>query len=447
METALIILSLAIVIAAVIAVIRRKGISPKASSEPTSAQEPAAYLALEPPPMVPDAIFIGSLDRPLAKILHVTGSTTPSKALTIPDSLKQAILPMVQRAPELFRVGQEIANKTFKLVFSPEVTQALNDGTLNLLKDGAGELLPVVQKDGRFFENGRVILQGGVKMANLAMMGWQIASVVTAQQYLSAIDAKLETIENALQDVLFILKEEKLAHVRAYIQLLRQYHSALVRGTLHPNEKDAIIQKLEDLEHECMAIGDLGKQMSKQKMEEMLSCERGAWFNRSGSAKQVESLIKDNEKALELMVLANSCRILACQVKASLPGDRHLAQERAAHAYAEVKLAETQLRVSRDQFLKGIGGLKKRDHVVALKGYFDKDHFQGLQEKYGAVETKAEEACKMLEGQAASTNAVALQLNQMTKQGIALTFELDSADGINFLAVEPDTDSHPSRHS
>ena len=92
-----------------------------------------------------------------------------------------------------------------------------------------------------------------------------------------------------------------------------------------------------------------------------------------------------------------------------------------------------------------IGGLKKRDHVVALKGYFDTDHFQGLQEKYGAVEAKAAEACKMLEGQAANTNAVALQLNQMTKQGIALTFELGSANEINFLAVEPDADSRPSR--
>jgi len=288
-----------------------------------------------------------------------------------------------------------------------------------------------------FFENGRVLIQGGVKMANLAVMGWQIASIVTAQQYLSAIDTKLKTIENALQDVLFILKEEKLAHVRAYIQLLRQYHSALIRGALHPNEKDAIIQKLEDLEHECMAIGDLGKQMSKQKMEELLTCDKSAWFNRSGSAQKVENLIKDNEKALELLILANTCRILACQVKASLPGDRHLAQERAAQANTEVKQAEARLRESREQFLTGISGLKKRDHAVVLRGYFDKDHFEGLQEKYGAMETKAEDACKMLEDQAANTNAVALQLNQMTKQGISLTFELDSADDINFLAVAP----------
>jgi hypothetical protein len=438
METALLLLALILVILGATVVIWNKRHHPKSPALELTL-DPVALTPVLPDPAIPDALFIGDLDRPLVQIRPVRDLSGPHETLAVPDSLKQAVLPLVQRAPQIFRLGQEMATKTLRLVFSPEVTQALNDGNLSLLKDTAGELLPVVQRNGKFFKNGRVIVDGGVKLANLAAMSWQIASIVTAQQYLGDIDAKLKNIENALEDVLFILKEDKLSRVRSYVQLLRQYDSALSRGTLNLHETSAICHKLEDLEHECMAIGDLGQQMARQKLEELLTCQKKPWMDRSGSAELVAKLVTESEKAMELVFMANSCRVLGCQVRAALPGDRVLLQERAKQARAEVQKAEAQLRESREQFLISINSLKKRENLVALRGHFDSDYFEGLQLKYGAVEKKAVEACRMLEDQSSNTVKFARQLDEMVKEGISITLEVESTGDVRFLSAEPNS--------
>jgi hypothetical protein len=76
-----------------------------------------------------------------------------------------------------------MGTKTLRVVFSPEVTRSLQDGTLTHVQDAAKQLLPVVRdpRTGRFVETGRVIKTGGVRLANVAAASWQIAAIATAQ--------------------------------------------------------------------------------------------------------------------------------------------------------------------------------------------------------------------------------------------------------------------------
>ena len=249
-------------------------------------------------------------------------------------------------------------------------------------------------------------------------MSWQIASIATAQQYLGEINAKLKRIEDALENIVFFLTAEKKARLRAYVDLLRQYHPALSRGNLHPNETAAIYQKFEDLEHEALAIADLGKQLANKKIDELQTLDIKTWFSgRSETADKAAKLIRENEEAMELVFLAQSCRILGCQVKASLPGDRHLLQERLKDAALEVREIEQQFHQNRDKFIQRVDGLRKReDSLLAFKGAFDTDHLKGLEEKYHSVQGKAERICLAVEKESMRAGVFSGQLDRMSKK-------------------------------
>src|SRR5206468_2052034 len=116
--------------------------------------------------------------------------------------------PFLQRAPEFLRVGREMTTKTYRLVFSPTVTRALNKGTLELVPS-AGELLPVARQVGdpkKFVKLGRVITTGGIRLANVAAASWQIAAIATAQHYLAEINERLQRIDDRLKDIQFFQK-------------------------------------------------------------------------------------------------------------------------------------------------------------------------------------------------------------------------------------------------
>ena len=108
-----------------------------------------------------DALIVGDVNRPLIEITPCTIVALSEKPLAIPRALRDGLEPLVRQAPEILRLGKEMGTRTLRLVFSPELTEALNSGNAQLLKDTAGNLLPCVQKNGKFFANGRVVVEGG----------------------------------------------------------------------------------------------------------------------------------------------------------------------------------------------------------------------------------------------------------------------------------------------
>jgi hypothetical protein len=276
MKIALLVLAafVLIIVAIAVVILRRRNGSRRNGGSLATPQP----LHVPAPPPPPDALIIGDCDSPLVAIAPCDlVELTPVKTSTS-DAMITALGPLLQKAPEIFRLGKDMVTRSFKVVFSPAAMEALNSGDLQMLKDAGGNLLPVLHKNGRFVENGRVVVQGGIKLANLAAMSWQVASVITAQKFLSDINTKLKAIEGALEDVLFLLEEDKLSRLRSYIDLLRQYHPAISRGQLHPLESAAIYQKIEDLEHECLAIAKYGEQLSEKRRSELLSVEKDTWL-------------------------------------------------------------------------------------------------------------------------------------------------------------------------
>jgi hypothetical protein len=270
-----------------------------------------------------------------------------SKSLGSNAHLTASISPLMELIPK----AKEIASPAMRVVFSKEVMQGLKNGTLELTKDGAGDFLAVARKvDSKdFFQHGR-LLKSGVKLATLASASLQIATLITAQAHLAEIKASLKKIEDRLEGIDFFQKEEKRAELRGAVQLLKQYSDAIARGDLTDQEIQAILTKLEDIEQDCLAIGELGlglllkekKALGKIKTQEIMSptktvdggCE---WADRC-------------KELIELITMAHSCRVLGAYVKSTLQGGMGLVNHRINDATVKVEAALQALVDTKDEY-------------------------------------------------------------------------------------------------
>jgi hypothetical protein len=166
-----------------------------------------------------ESLIVGDVNAPLITISPLSTTTTQTAPLSNSAHLASSLQPLFGRAPELLRLGSEMGTKTLRVVFSPEVTRSLQDGTLTHVQDAAKQLLPVVRdpRTGRFVETGRVIKTGGVRLANVAAASWQIAAIATAQHYLGEINTRLQLIEDRVADIQFFLESDRHAELSAIV--------------------------------------------------------------------------------------------------------------------------------------------------------------------------------------------------------------------------------------
>jgi hypothetical protein len=384
-----------------------------------------------------DALILGDIENPLVEIAPMDFSHRSLNRMRVDPSMQSAIAPLLQRVPELLQLGREMTAKGYRLVFSPEVTRALQKGTLELVPS-AGELLPVARQVGnpkKFVKLGRAVQQGGVRLANVAAASWQIAAIATAQHYLGEINARLQRLEDRVADIQFFQKEEKRAELRAAIHLLRQYHSAIARGDLHAAETTAIYQKLEDLEHNCLAIGELARELAQREFNKLETLKINESTDPRGSADRAKQWAEQCYESLELIVLVQSCRVLGCQVKAALPGDRTLLRQRIAHATDEVRIAGER-----------ILGLQNRFHDTVVKPLnpkgkwwrpFHSNHSPKAEHSFARLAITATELMQYLEAQAGHASQFTAQIDQLANSGLTLDVRLDAKGELEILSVQP----------
>ncbi|WP_227428814.1 hypothetical protein [Psychrobacter sp. I-STPA6b] len=108
--------------------------------------------------------------------------------------------------------------------FSKDTMENLKNGVVVIHKTKEGKILPqVVDKESKkILEQAR--LKSGVSPANMALLGLQIATMITAQQHLATINSKLNDINKGLEEISKYLEEqyfleiqEDIDHVRSLI--------------------------------------------------------------------------------------------------------------------------------------------------------------------------------------------------------------------------------------
>ena len=383
-----------------------------------------------------DALILGDVENPLVEITAIN-EPPASTPLAVSPAMRTALQPLLQRAPEMLRIGSEAVTKSYRVVFSPAVTRALKDGTLELLPS-SDKLLPVARdlgKGKKFVEIGRVMKGGGVKLATVATMSWQVLSIATAQHYLKDINARLVGIERGIDDIRKWLEEEKKGKLSAAVRYLRECSEAISRGQLHPHEVAAIYTQLDGIELTCGSIGDLAREMSRKRLEELDKIEVSVWTDRNGSAERAIGWVKHNREALELIFLAQSVRILACHVKVMLPGDHQRVADRIRHAIEEAANAQRLFEATRASLDAKVRDLGERSDWTALFGVFDDDHRRRIESEFSCVRDQALLAVEKLRTEATGTGDLSKRVEQLASSGMVLDVRIAEDGELQILSA------------
>lgn len=369
-----------------------------------------------------EALIFGTLEKPLFEI-HPCLESCELVAQEATPAMKLALEPILQRAPEMLHLGSRMTAQNYRVVFSPEVTQAFRKGTAELLPS-SGKLLPVAReasKGGKFIEIGKVSKDVSLKMAGVAAMSWQILSIATAQHFLNEINAKLAGIENSINDIRAWLEEEKKGELRASLHYLREISSALSRGQLHPDETQAIYGQLDTIERIAVSIGELAREISIRRLRDLDKLDVREWMDRNGSAHRLREWIGHNKEAMNLLMLAQAVRVVGCQVKSILPGDQQRLADRLENARQEVVKAQDQFESTRDAFLGKIHELRKRqDNLWALGGFFDEDLRRDLENEFVSTREVISQATSNFMTDTKQALAMAQQIDNLGEKGMEI---------------------------
>lgn len=394
----------------------------RAAENPSKAVAGRRKHSSSPPDRI-DALILGDLDNPLLELTPIDSTVAKPVGAKLDPALIIALQPLLQRAPELLAQGNRMAHQGYKIVFSSEVTHALRKGTLELLPSG-GELLPIARNasgGNRLVEIARFAKSGGIKLAGVAAASWQVLSIATAQHFLNEINARLAGIEEGIKDIQHWLQDDKKAQLTAAAGYLREAHAAIKRGGLHPDEISALYSQLETLEVSARSIGELAKDTAQRRITELQNLDIKHWMDRKGSAARARDWLQSSKNVVDLLLLAQAMRVLGCQVKALLPGDRQRLADRLANTKREVNAAAVLFDSAREAYLQKVNELRKRhNNPLAFWGVLDKDRQRELENEFAIVREAVGQAAERFEQQTHSALEMTQRLDALADEGMTL---------------------------
>lgn len=144
--------------------------------------------------------------------------------VNIQEKIASIISPILSSAPSIAKNVQSL--RSYEAVFSSEMRKLLKSGAAVIHSDKHGELLPQIIdiKSGKIVK--KVRLKSGITPANIALLSWQIASMLTAQQHLAEINQKLAVISKDIKDIKSFLEDELFSQIESRILFAKSLMAA-----------------------------------------------------------------------------------------------------------------------------------------------------------------------------------------------------------------------------
>jgi len=174
----------------------------------------------------------------------------PQQVKAMSRLLQGTVQPLLQAAQSV----QGMGSNTYRIVLSPELRKALQEGTgkFRLLN---GELTGTVinKETGRILGNAQLLPSQMAQFANVTMIVWQVASMVTAQHFLAEINQELKGINRRLDDVQEFLETQAAGRILAQLKALQRGTQLLQLRALDADERSALQQDILQLVREAEA--------------------------------------------------------------------------------------------------------------------------------------------------------------------------------------------------
>jgi hypothetical protein len=256
MTTALMVIAfLLVVVATAVAVVRRRlrRAAPATVSNPSvglvraSGADPGSISARS----TANVITVQDGDTELMEITRCDSALVPAPMTPALSSEASSALQTVLRFVPTVAGSSYLQDGTFVVRFSPAALAGLKDGTLELMESRTGARRAVaVYADGKqIFENATVRPLAALPIVTAAV--WQGMAVLTAQQFLTEIDAKLERIEAAVTELRRLADTKQLGTLQGNLAYLLQLKPVLP-DAIRAGRSGAYESELESMHRELL---------------------------------------------------------------------------------------------------------------------------------------------------------------------------------------------------
>lgn len=264
----------------------------------------------------PVAVRFGEdLENPLFEV-EIYKKNTDAKGKPVRNPGQLGFLePVLQRLPDLLRLGSESMGLVYRVKFSPEITKGLLNGTLKLM--GGTKAVAVSATGSQLTKGTADVISAAGNPVTLGLLAWQIAAVVTAQRFLAEIDDKLREIEHGLEGIQHLLKDTMKNTLSANIVQLRDISIRLQNGKVTESELQAIYSFLIKVEGDCLRINGVVEDTVSRIQKESQNVK-------DGSQRKRKEFIMDKLEMSDLFTLyalASYTQILNCYVRSFIPYD------------------------------------------------------------------------------------------------------------------------------
>ena len=305
-----------------------------------------------PPEMVPDQWLLGDREKPAALISRIdeiqvdkpwSSRTGLPEKFKFPDAATARLTEMIRSLPGVESAASNL--HPLRVVYSSETATGLQTGSLEHVQTMDGRWLPLA-RDGetkQITEIGHLV--SNINPVAVLNIGWQIATMVTAQKHLARIHDQLARLDRQLSRLSDLISSQAVGTLNGNYRYLNQLGEILTNGFASRADLLAYNIKIEDIEQDSISIFEASRHRiakTLQAVSEIGKAEtndRGTprfyeplvrWAKEQGNSlnetyrKDVEvdpfgATLTAFEEDAHLMVNALHVRLLALQTKHLMP--------------------------------------------------------------------------------------------------------------------------------
>lgn len=360
-------------------------------------------------------LVLGADESPLVRITalaSVNERAVSSIPVPVTDSIRREAGPALGHAARALLGGAQAAQRHLKMVFSPDIAQGLQDGTLHLMKSNAVDGgIRAMALDASGTIRGQASLVKGLNPASVAMGALQIMAVITAQQYLAVINRQLAQIQGGINSVRDWLTNEVRGRVRGNSDQLRRMAQALNRHEVSERDREVFAHELQTIDRE---MSQVLKQIEEERRRALGAFRHKAIaenaFRADGLLGDSLTTVRDKlvlelepcRNTSELAILATRVRSMSVVLRGALGLNQHHALDLAEELFLEHDAALEQFNEWRHALEVEIGALKSRYRTATTDREARASLHNAVEESFASVDTNGGELRGVLRSVAAT---------------------------------------------
>ena len=333
--------------------------------------------------IVPDQWLLGDRDKPstlISRIDALSGDSSRSprasisERFTISDVATTRLTEIIRSLPGIESAVSNL--HPLRVVYSPETATGLQTGSLEHVQAMDGRWLPLARdgKTGHITEIGHLV--SNINPMAVLSLGWQIATMVTAQKHLARIHEQLDRVDRQLSRLSTLISSQAVGTLSGNHRYLNQLGGILTNGFASHADLLAYTMKIEDIEQDSISIFEASRHRITKAVQAVRQTgkaefiergtprfydplvnwakERGHWLSET-HRKDLEvdpfgATLTAFEEDVHLMVNALDVRLLALQTKHLMPTQKVISTTR----LDDVAIMHKEIETLSEEFLDAV---------------------------------------------------------------------------------------------